>query len=228
MWAAPRPEWERRGVVHEGHPGSASRFLCRRRPRNRYRRTGTREAGPPVYVRHEIVHNRYVVESLKAKGARFVEELSEVPAGAITIFSAHGVSRAVEDDAADSRAPRSRCHLPARHQGPQRGQRYIDHGRTVILIGHAGHPEVEGTLGQIADPSTSSKTRQTTSTRSIFPTIRRSPTSRRPRSALTTRERRSWRSSGASATSSVPETRDICYATQNRQTAVRELASTSN
>ena len=105
--------------------------------------------GPPVYVRHEIVHNRHVVESLKAKGARFVEDLSEVPSGAMTIFSAHGVSRAVEDDAEvrglsvlDAVCPLvARVHLE--------GQRYIDQGRTVILIGHAGHPEIEGTMGQL-------------------------------------------------------------------------------
>ena len=105
--------------------------------------------GPPVYVRHEIVHNRHVVESLKAKGARFVEDLSEVPSGAVTIFSAHGVSRAVEDDAEarglsvlDAVCPLvARVHLE--------GQRYINQGRIVILIGHAGHPEIEGTMGQL-------------------------------------------------------------------------------
>jgi len=89
--------------------------------------------GPPVYVRHEIVHNWHVVESLKAKGARFIEDLSEVPSGAVTIFSAHGVSRAVEDDAEarglsvlDAVCPLvARVHLE--------GQRYIDQGRIVIL-----------------------------------------------------------------------------------------------
>src|SRR6185436_4794313 len=105
--------------------------------------------GPPVYVRHEIVHNRHVVESLKAKGARFVEDLSEVPAGAVTIFSAHGVSRAVEKDAEarDLAVLDAVCPLVAKVH--HEGQRYIDQGRAVILIGHAGHPEIEGTMGQL-------------------------------------------------------------------------------
>ena len=97
--------------------------------------------GPPVYVRHEIVHNRYVVESLKAKGARFIEDLSEVPAGAITIFSAHGVSRAVEDDAQIRGLSVLDATCPLVAKVHKEGQRYVNHGRTVILIGHAGHPE---------------------------------------------------------------------------------------
>src|SRR5512140_3115027 len=108
--------------------------------------------GAPVYVRHEIVHNRHVVESLKAKGARFVEDLSEVPAGAITIFSAHGVSRAVEDDAQIRGLSVLDATCPLVAKVHKEGQRYVDHGRTVILIGHAGHPEVEGTLGQLSGP----------------------------------------------------------------------------
>ncbi len=109
--------------------------------------------GSPVYVRHEIVHNRHVVESLKLKGARFVEELDEVPPGAVTIFSAHGVSRAVERDAERARTFRARRDLPARVQGPSsRASATSTRGATVILIGHAGHPEVEGTMGQITGP----------------------------------------------------------------------------
>src|SRR6195256_2508319 len=98
--------------------------------------------GSPVYVRHEIVHNRYVVESLKAKGALFVEDLSEVPQGAITIFSAHGVSRAVEDDAQARGLSVLDATCPLVAKVHKEGQRYVDDGRTVILIGHAGHPEV--------------------------------------------------------------------------------------
>ena len=78
--------------------------------------------GPPVYVRHEIVHNKHVVESLKAKGARFVEDLSEVPPHAVTIFSAHGVAKSVEEEAATARASGAQCHLPAGYQGAQPGQ----------------------------------------------------------------------------------------------------------
>jgi len=105
--------------------------------------------GRPVYVRHEIVHNRHVVESLKAKGARFVEELSEVPAGALTIFSAHGVSRKVEDEARSLSLPTIDATCPLVTKVHNESRRYVAQGRILIVIGHAGHPEVEGTLGQI-------------------------------------------------------------------------------
>ncbi len=105
--------------------------------------------GAPVYVRHEIVHNRHVVESLKAKGARFVEDLSEVPPGAVTIFSAHGVSSAVEMDAKVRGLSVLDAVCPLVAKVHHEGQRYIDQGRIVILIGHAGHPEIEGTMGQL-------------------------------------------------------------------------------
>src|SRR5271156_4625453 len=105
--------------------------------------------GAPVYVRHEIVHNRHVVESLKAKGARFVEELDEVPDGAVTIFSAHGVSRAVEDAAGGRGLQVIDATCPLVTKVHLEGRRYARSGREVILIGHAGHPEVVGTMGQI-------------------------------------------------------------------------------
>src|SRR5262249_7777024 len=102
--------------------------------------------GRPVYVRHEIVHNRHLVESLRTKRAQFVESWSEVPRGAVTIFSAHGVSRAVEEEAADRRLAVLDATCPLVAKVHSQGQRYVDQGRTVILIGHAGHPEVEGTM----------------------------------------------------------------------------------
>ena len=105
--------------------------------------------GAPVYVRHEIVHNRHVVESLKAKGARFVEELGQVPTGAVTIFSAHGVSRKVEDEAKRRSLPTIDATCPLVTKVHNQGRRYVAQGRTLVFIGHAGHPEVEGTLGQI-------------------------------------------------------------------------------
>src|SRR6478672_8534403 len=105
--------------------------------------------GAPVYVRHEIVHNRHVVESLKAKGVRFVEDLSDVPPGAVTIFSAHGVSRAVEIDAEARGLSVLDAVCPLVAKVHHEGQRYIDQGRIVILIGHAGHPEIEGTMGEL-------------------------------------------------------------------------------
>src|SRR5436190_2932062 len=108
--------------------------------------------GAPVYVRHEIVHNKHVVESLKAKGARFVENLSEIPADAVTIFSAHGVARAVMDEAAGRGLPVLDATCPLVTKVHNQGKRYVAQGRTLILIGHAGHPEVEGTMGQVSVP----------------------------------------------------------------------------
>src|SRR5271156_6310642 len=105
--------------------------------------------GAPVYVRHEIVHNRHVVESLKAKGARFVENLEDVPAGAVTIFSAHGVSQRVENEAKLRSLPTIDATCPLVTKVHLQGRRYAAQGRIVVFIGHAGHPEVEGTLGQI-------------------------------------------------------------------------------
>jgi 4-hydroxy-3-methylbut-2-enyl diphosphate reductase len=105
--------------------------------------------GAPVYVRHEIVHNRHVVESLKAKGARFVETLKDVPRGALTIFSAHGVWRKVEDEAKLRSLPTIDATCPLVTKVHNQGRRYIAQGRVLVFIGHEGHPEVEGTLGQI-------------------------------------------------------------------------------
>ena len=108
--------------------------------------------GPPVYVRHEIVHNKWVVDALKARGARFVENLDEVPPDAITIFSAHGVAKNVETEAKERglRVLNATCPLVSKVHA--QGRHYLRTGRTVVLIGHKGHPEVEGTLGQIPGP----------------------------------------------------------------------------
>src|ERR1043166_46466 len=108
--------------------------------------------GPPVYVRHEIVHNKYVVESLKAKGAIFVEDLSEVPPHAVTVFSAHGVAKSVEEEAATRNLPVLNATCPLVTKVHNQGKRYVAKGRALVLIGHAGHPEVEGTMGQVPSP----------------------------------------------------------------------------
>ena len=108
----------------------------------------------PIYVRHEIVHNKRVVDVLQAKGARFVEELSEVPDGAVAIFSAHGVPKRVEEEAAGRGLTVHNATCPLVSKVHNQAKRYVMQGRTVILIGHAGHPEVEGTLGQVAAPVT--------------------------------------------------------------------------
>ncbi|MFM2148700.1 MAG: hypothetical protein RLZZ187_1006 [Pseudomonadota bacterium] len=179
--------------------------------------------GAPVYVRHEIVHNRHVVEDLRAKGAVFVNELDEVPSGALTVFSAHGVARVVEQDATERGLDILDATCPLVTKVHVEGRRYVKEGRTVILIGHDGHPEVEGTLGQIdgevhlvadaadvaalpipADRKVAYVTQTTLSvddTKDVIEAIK------------------------ARFTDVIgPGTRDICYATQNRQTAVRDLA----
>lgn len=185
--------------------------------------------GAPIYVRHEVVHNRFVVDDLKHRGAIFVEELDEVPDGATVIFSAHGVSKAVREEAQrrdlkvfDATCPLvTKVHLEV--------ARHCRAGRDVVLIGHEGHPEVEGTMGQwkreagsgriylvednddvaaleIDQPQNVAYTTQTTlsvdDTRSVIEALRtKFPAMQGPKND------------------------DICYATQNRQDAVRELAA---
>ncbi|MFP3943306.1 MAG: 4-hydroxy-3-methylbut-2-enyl diphosphate reductase, partial [Alphaproteobacteria bacterium] len=105
--------------------------------------------GAPVYVRHEIVHNKHVVETLKARGARFVEEVDEIPPGAVTIFSAHGVAERVVTDAGERKLEVIDATCPLVTKVHKEGQRYAAKGYDVVLIGHLGHPEVEGTLGRI-------------------------------------------------------------------------------
>src|SRR6185312_771965 len=106
--------------------------------------------GPPVYVRHEIVHNRFVVESLRAKGAIFVEELSEIPdTGAPVIFSAHGVARSVPEEAAKRNLFVLDATCPLVTKVHREAEIHHKRGREIVLIGHAGHPEVIGTMGQL-------------------------------------------------------------------------------
>jgi len=179
--------------------------------------------GAPVYVRHEIVHNRHVVESLKAKGARFVEDLAEVPPGATTIFSAHGVSRAVEDDAQARGLSVLDATCPLVAKVHKEGQRYVDHGRTVVLIGHAGHPEVEGTLGQLSGRVYLVQDQSDVWALDIPPDT---PLAYITQTTLSVDDTRSTIMAIKKRFKNVvgPDTRDICYATQNRQTAVRELS----
>ena len=179
--------------------------------------------GPPVYVRHEIVHNRHVVESLRAKGARFVEELSEVPQGAVTIFSAHGVSRAVELDAEKRGLSVLDAVCPLVAKVHHEGQRYIDQGRIVILIGHAGHPEIEGTMGQLKGEVHLIQSLEEVE-RLDIPVD--APLAYITQTTLSVDDTRAMIAAVKKRFTDVigPETRDICYATQNRQTAVRDLA----
>ena len=179
--------------------------------------------GPPVYVRHEIVHNKHVVESLKAKGAVFVEDVSEVPDNAVTIFSAHGVAKSVEDEASQRSLPVLNATCPLVTKVHNQGKRYVGQGRKLILIGHAGHPEVEGTMGQIPSPVILVQNEAdvdkldlpidtpvayvTQTTLSVDDT----------QGIIQALQRKFTDIVG-------PETRDICYATQNRQSAVRDLS----
>jgi len=183
--------------------------------------------GPPVYVRHEVVHNRYVVDGLRERGAVFVDELEEVPDDAIVIFSAHGVSKAVQDEAEQRALQVFDATCPLVTKVHMEVIRYAQEGREAILIGHQGHPEVEGTMGQydtakggrmylvedeadvarleVTDPDNLAFVTQTTlsvddtarlidALRQRFPNVRG------------------------------PKREDICYATTNRQDAVRQLA----
>ncbi|MFU8895710.1 MAG: 4-hydroxy-3-methylbut-2-enyl diphosphate reductase [Gammaproteobacteria bacterium] len=182
--------------------------------------------GAPIYVRHEVVHNRYVVDRLRKLGAIFVEELDEVPAGATVIFSAHGVSKAVQAEAARRGLEVFDATCPLVTKVHMEVSRYGREGREVILIGHAGHPEVEGTMGQydrshggeiflvehpddvagleIKNPSRLAFVTQTTL--SVDDTARVIEALRQRFPALTS-----------------PRKEDICYATQNRQDAVKAL-----
>jgi 4-hydroxy-3-methylbut-2-enyl diphosphate reductase len=179
--------------------------------------------GAPVYVRHEIVHNKHVVESLKAKGARFVENLSEIPPNAITIFSAHGVARRIEEEAEERKLPVLDATCPLVTKVHNQGKRYVAQGRTLILIGHAGHPEVEGTMGQISAPVVLVQTEEEVDKLDIpidtpVAYVTQTTLSVDDTQAIIAALQRRFRDIVG------PETRDICYATQNRQTAVRELS----
>jgi 4-hydroxy-3-methylbut-2-enyl diphosphate reductase len=180
--------------------------------------------GAPVYVRHEIVHNRHVIDDLRAKGAIFVEELDEVPDGVPVVFSAHGVPKVVPTRASERGLEFLDATCPLVSKVHRQAERLVDHGRHILFIGHRGHPEVIGTLGQVpegamtlietiedaealvpAEPDNLAFLTQTTlsvdDTAAIVDTLqRRFPTIQGPRGE------------------------DICYATSNRQWAVKELA----
>ena len=178
--------------------------------------------GKPVYVRHEIVHNRHVVEGLKAKGARFVEALDEVPDGAVTVFSAHGVSRAVEQDARARGLPVLDATCPLVAKVHTQANRYVARGRGLILIGHAGHPEVEGTMGQVDAPVALVSSVQDVATLD-FPTD--APLAYVTQTTLSVDDTRAVIAALEARFSDItgPDITDICYATQHRQSAVREL-----
>ena len=179
--------------------------------------------GPPLYVRHEIVHNRHVVDDLRTRGAIFVDELDEIPPGAMTVFSAHGVAKKVEQVAKERGLPVIDATCPLVAKVHNEGRRYAAAGREIVLVGHAGHAEVEGTVGQIdgvvhlvqtvadvatLNPGTPNRLAYITQT-----TLSVDDT----RGIINALKERFPAIVG-------PDVRDICYATQNRQQAVRDLA----
>jgi 4-hydroxy-3-methylbut-2-enyl diphosphate reductase len=179
--------------------------------------------GPPVYVRHEIVHNKHVVEALKNKGARFVDEVDEIPEGAVTVFSAHGVAEAVELSGRARHLELIDATCPLVTKVHKEGQRYASKGYEVILIGHAGHPEVEGTMGRISGPvHLISEAEEVARLEPADPEKLAFVT----QTTLSVDDTRDVISALKARFPSIvgPDTRDICYATQNRQTAVRALA----
>ena len=180
--------------------------------------------GAPVHVRHEIVHNRHVVASLRSRGARFVDEVDEIPLGAVTIFSAHGVSREVEARARARGLPIIDATCPLVAKVHVQARRFVAEGRTLILIGHAGHAEVEGTMGQVTGPvflvETAADVQRLSIDRdaAVAYVTQTTLSVEDTRATIDALKRRFANLVG-------PETNDICYATQNRQSALRELAT---
>ena len=183
--------------------------------------------GAPVYVRHEIVHNRHVVDSLKAKGAVFVEELHQVPKGAVTVFSAHGVSREVIADAKARSLPVMDATCPLVTKVHNQGKKYASRGRTLVLIGHAGHPEVEGTMGQIDGPVHLVATEADVWALDL---PLDTPLAYVTQTTLSVDDTRCVIDALKQKFRNIvgPDVNDICYATQNRQTAVRDLAQVAD
>jgi 4-hydroxy-3-methylbut-2-enyl diphosphate reductase len=183
-----------------------------------------RRYGPPVYVRHEIVHNRHVVDALRRKGAIFVEELAEIPAGAVTIFSAHGVPRSVQCEAEGRGLHIIDATCPLVSKVHSQGNRYAAQGREVLLIGYAGHPEVEGTTGRVDGKLHLIESEEDVLGLDIHPDT---PVAYITQTTLSVDDTKGIIAALAARFNDLqgPETRDICYATQNRQRGVRDLCS---
>lgn len=179
--------------------------------------------GPPVYVRHEIVHNKWVVDDLRAKGVIFVDEVTEIPDGAITVFSAHGISERVENQARLRALPVVDATCPLVTKVHKEAQRYEAEGREIILIGHEGHPEVEGTSGRVKNAVHLVSSAQDVAALNVQNPEKLAYVTQTTLSVDDTRHIIDALKSRF-PTIAGPELRDICYATQNRQNAVRALA----
>ncbi|WP_010185210.1 4-hydroxy-3-methylbut-2-enyl diphosphate reductase [Sphingomonas sp. PAMC 26605] len=183
--------------------------------------------GAPVYVRHEIVHNRHVVDTLRAKGAVFVEELSDVPEGAMTVFSAHGVARSVEEEARARKLPVFDATCPLVTKVHLQGRRYAKDGRTLVMIGHEGHAEVVGTRGQVDAPVHLVSTEADVAALDLPIDT---PMAYITQTTLSVDDTKNVIASlGRRFTNLVgPDVSEICYATQNRQSAVRDLCKVAD
>jgi 4-hydroxy-3-methylbut-2-enyl diphosphate reductase len=178
--------------------------------------------GAPIYVRHEIVHNRHVVNTLRRKGVVFVDELSEIPAGAMTVFSAHGVARSVEEEAKARGLPVLDATCPLVTKVHLQGRRYGATGRALVLIGHQGHAEVEGTIGQVGVPV---HLVQSVDDVAALDIAVDTPIAYVTQTTLSVDDTRDIIAALSERFDDVlgPNVSEICYATQNRQTAVRDL-----
>ncbi|CAL8979155.1 MAG: 4-hydroxy-3-methylbut-2-enyl diphosphate reductase [Actinobacteria bacterium] len=182
--------------------------------------------GPPVYVRKQIVHNRHVVEDLEARGAIFVEELAEVPAGATVVFSAHGVSPAVHAEAAERGLKTIDATCPLVTKVHNEARRFASQGVQILLIGHAGHEEVEGTTGEAPDHITLVQHPDDVDAVELDP----GKVAWLSQTTLSVDE--TWETVGRLREKFPalidPPSDDICYATQNRQSAVKQIAAHSD
>ena len=183
--------------------------------------------GQPVFVRHEIVHNQHVVQSLKQKGARFVEGLDEIPDGAVTVFSAHGVAESVVEEAKSRALPVIDATCPLVSKVHSQAKHYVAQGRTLILIGHKGHPEVDGTMGQVEAPVYLVSSREQVEQLQIPDDT---PVAYVTQTTLSIDDTRNIIDALMARFSDIqgPHISDICYATQNRQSAVRKLCKVAD
>jgi 4-hydroxy-3-methylbut-2-enyl diphosphate reductase len=181
--------------------------------------------GAPVYVRHEIVHNRFVVERLKRLGAVFIDELDEAPDGACVIFSAHGVPKSVPAEARRRRLLYLNATCPLVSKVHVEAERHFEAGRHIVLIGHAGHPEVDGTIGQLPDGAISLV--QTVEDAARFVPLSDSPLAFITQTTLSVDDTGEIVAKLKKRFPSIagPRREDICYATTNRQDAVKRLAT---
>ena len=186
--------------------------------------------GAPIYVRHEVVHNRFVVNGLRERGAIFVEELSEVPDGAIVIFSAHGVSQAVRQEAKDRRLKVFDATCPLVTKVHMQVARASKKGTKAILIGHKGHPEVEGTMGQYGNQEGGIYLIESIEDIANLPVAQNDDLTFMTQTTLSLDDTAETISALKEKYPAIqgPHKNDICYATTNRQQAVRELAKQSD